>query len=68
MEGDIEVVRAVTGGYGHYAGARGEATEPPVGTNDTFLNLGGGTLQPAFTVSFEFRLMMGERVHILTRR
>lgn len=57
MEGGIQVMRTITGGYGKYSGARGEVVETPMGTNDTFLNLGGGVFQPAFNVSFEFRLL-----------
>lgn len=56
MEGGITVVRAITGGYGRYAGARGQVTEAEVGGNDTTLDFGGGITMPAFNIQFEFQI------------
>ncbi len=56
MEGGITVVRAITGGYGRYSGARGQITEAEVGGNDTTLDFGGGITMPAFNIHFEFQI------------
>jgi hypothetical protein len=54
MEGGIQVLRVITGGYGRYSGARGHIIEDEVATNNTMLNLGGGVLSPAPNIKFLF--------------
>jgi hypothetical protein len=55
LEGGVTVTRAVVGGWGSYAGARGTVLEEPMGSNDTTFDVGAAQV-PSFNLRFTFRL------------
>ena len=55
LEGGVPMTRrTITGGYGKYAGARGEATQELRGQNDTLIQLAPEISAPAASYTFTF--------------
>ncbi|MGH2602345.1 MAG: hypothetical protein ACRDJ9_23535 [Dehalococcoidia bacterium] len=56
LEGGVTVTRAVIGGWGRYAGARGTSLEEPMGSNETLFDVGAAEV-PSFNLRFTFTLI-----------